>query len=87
MARITDRNDWFELWVEDKNSIIETMVRNMTADIEAGHSYFGDSIKKQRRDLENYKRQMDEEIDRFKVMEEKEVNRWCYYDMVKRGAI
>lgn len=87
MARITERNDWFELWYDDKNSIIDAMARNMAADISAGYSYFGQSIVKQRRAIAQYKEQMDAEIDAFKEMDEKEVNRWCYYDMKKRGAI
>jgi len=32
MARLTDRNDWFDLWYEDKQSMIATMARNMAAD-------------------------------------------------------
>lgn len=87
MARLTERNDWFELWYDDKNSIIDTMARNMAADISAGYNYFGQSIVKQRRAIAQYKEQMDAEIDAFKEMDEKEVNRWCYYDMKKRGAI
>lgn len=87
MARLTERNDWFDLWYDDKNSIIDTMARNMAADLAAGYSYFGQSIVKQRREIAQYKEQMDAEIDAFKEMDEKEVNRWCYYDMKKRGAI
>ena len=87
MARITDRNDWLEIWFEDKNSIIDAMVRNMAADLNAGYDYFGQSIKMQRHEIARYKKQMDLEIDKFKDMDEKAVMRWCYYDMKKRGAI
>jgi hypothetical protein len=87
MARITERDDWFDLWYEDKESILETMVRNMAADLNAGYDYFGVSIRRQRKDIEAYKDQMNAELDQFKTMGDAEVNRWCFYDMKKRGAI
>lgn len=87
MARITDSNDWFGIWFEDKKSIINTMIKNMAADLDAGYNYFGTCIRKQQEDIETYKAKFDEEMDMFKSMEEKEVNRWCFYDLKKRGAI
>ena len=85
--RITDRNDWFELWYEDKQSMVNVMVQNMTADLKAGYDYFGSSIRRQVEEIEAYKAEFDKQMDEFKGMDEKEVNRWCYYDMKKRGAI
>ncbi len=87
MARITDRDDWFELWFSDKKSILDCMARNMAADLAAGYNYFGKSITSQRVAIEEYKRQFDTEMDSFAKMTETEVNRWCYYNMKKRGAI
>lgn len=87
MARVTDRNDWFDLWFEDKKSIVSTMVRNMAADLAAGYDYFGANIAKQRDEINRYKAEFDAEIDAFKSMEETAVNRWCFYDLKKRGAI
>ena len=52
MARITDRDDWFDLWFEDKQGMIETMVKNMTADLEVGYNYFGNSIRRQVEQIE-----------------------------------
>lgn len=86
-AKITDRNDWFDLWYEDKQVMIATMTRNMAADLAAGYDYFGNSITGQRREIERYKAQFDAEIDAFKSMDETAVNRWCFYDLKKRGAI
>lgn len=80
-------NEWFEMWFADKQSILETMIRNMAADLDAGYNYFGDCIRRQREEIDRYKRQMDDEIELFKTMDEKQVGRWCYYDMKKRGAI
>lgn len=63
------------------------MTRNMVSDIEAGFNPCGESIKRQQREIERYNGEMKDQIDRFKKMEEKEVNRWCFYDLIKRGAI
>ena len=87
MARLNDRNDWFDLWFEDKQAMVGTMVRNMAADLAAGYNYFGESIAKQRSEIERYKAQFDEEMEAFKGMDEPAVNRWCFYDLKKRGAI
>lgn len=87
MARITDSNDWFEIWFKDKQSIINTMIKNMAADLDACSKIVVPCIRKQQADIETYKAQFDEEMDMFKDMEEKAVNRWCYYDLKKRGAI
>lgn len=87
MARITDRDDWFEVWFEDRESILNTMVRNMAADLNAGYDYFGQSITRQKKEIAEYKEQTDKTLDMFKDMDEKEVNRWCYYELKKHGAI
>lgn len=81
------RDDWFEVWFDDKGSVLDTMVRNMVSDLDNGYSYFGASITHQREDIEAYKTILEAQIDAFKSMDEKTVNRWCYYDMVKRGVI
>mgnify|MGYP003315254019 CR=1 FL=1 len=85
--RVTDRTDWFTLWFQDKESMIEVMTQNMVSDLKCGYDYFGNCITKQRDDIEAYKNKFDEELEMFKGMDEKEVNRWCFYDMKKRGAI
>ena len=87
MARITDRNDWFDVWFEDRESILNTMVRNMTSDLNAGYNYFGQSITKQKQESAEYKAQTDKTLDMFKDMDEKAVNRWCFYELKKHGAI
>ena len=86
MYRINDC-DWFEIWYEDKQSMIATMVRNMVSDLECGYDYFGQCITRQRQMIEDYKKEFEEAMDSFKFMEDKQVNRWCYYDLKKRGAI
>ena len=86
-ARITDRDNWFQIWFEDRESILNTMVRNMAADLEAGYNYFGQSITKQRQEIQRYKEETDNTLDSFKDMDEKAVNRWCFYELKKHGAI
>lgn len=87
MARVTDRKDWFDLWFEDKKCIIATMSRNIASDLKAGYDFFGNSIQKQIKGLEEYKAKVDYQLDEFKHMEDKEVNKWCFYELKKKGAI
>lgn len=87
IMRVSDRNDWFELWFSDKQSMVNTMVRNMQDDLNAGYDYFGNSIRKQMKEIDEYKAEFDKQMDEFKTMDENAVNRWCFYDMKKRGAI
>ena len=87
MVRVTERDDWFDLWFKDKQSMIETMVSNMVADISAGYDFSGKIIQNQIQAINNYKSKFDAEVDSFKAMDEKAVNRWCFYDMKKRGVI
>ena len=86
-VRITDRDDWFELWFADKNDIIDAMYRNMAADINAGYEPQGESIQRQLKDITEYRVKMEAQLSEFWKMDEKQVNRWCFYDMKKRGAI
>ena len=86
-SRLTDRYDWVDIWQEDKENILFTMIKNMASDLENGYDYFGKSIVEQRKTIEDYKKDIDSTWDMFKTMDEKEVNRWCFYDLKKRGAI
>lgn len=86
-SSIRDRDDWFDVWFEDRQAILEIMIRNMASDLSNGHSYWGTSIVRQMEDIERYKAETDAQMDKFKDMEEKAVNRWCFYDLKKRGAI
>ena len=79
--------EWFKLWFDDKQSILNTMGRNLAADLAAGYSYFGRSAEKQRAAIEAYKIQFDSEMDYLATLDEKKCERWCYMDLVKRGAI
>lgn len=78
---------WFEIWFEDKKSILETMKRNMQADLDAGYNPNGYAIYKQILEITEYEHGFDVQIELFKLMDDKQVERWCYYDLKKRGAI
>lgn len=84
---MTEVGKWFDIWFQDKQGMIETMRRNMVADLDAGYDPNGHSIRKQVVELEDYQHGFDVQLDLFKHMEDSEVNRWCYYDLKKRGAI
>lgn len=88
VSKLRDRSDWFDLWVEDKRSMLDTMARNLASDLnDGGYDFFGDCIQRQMSEISAYKEQFDTEMDSFKSMTEEAVNRWCFYDMKKRGAI
>lgn len=82
-----EKTDWCELWFQDKQSVLETMVKNLAADLSAGYSYFGSSVTKQRKEIEAYKAKFNEEIDKVSSMDEGKASRWCRWDMKRRGVI
>lgn len=87
-ARISDyRGEWFNMWFADKKSIISIMYQNMASDLVAGYDPMGYSIRQQQVDIEKYQRELDRQLDIFKTMEDNAVDRWCFYDMKKRGVI
>lgn len=86
-SRISDCSNWFDIWFEDKKAMLEVMLSNMNDDLENGYSYFGKSITEQRRMIDDYNKRFEAEVEKFKEMDEKQVNRWCFYDLKKRGAI
>ena len=86
-SRVTDSKEWFDMWFEDKKSIISIMYSNMASDLAAGYDYFGKSIQHQKQEIADYEAEFERQLDKFKSMSDDEVNRWCFYDMKKRGAI
>lgn len=85
--KFTQNVDWFEIWFEDKKAMLSTMFRNMAADLEAGYNVMGNSIRRQREDIDAYQAKFDAEMDEFKKLEYADANRWCFYDLKKRGVI
>lgn len=81
------RGQWLDMWIADKKSIVETMAKNMAADLEAGYSYYSRSIQEQKRALEEYDAEYGEQLMAFASMTDEETERWCYFDLLRRGAI
>ena len=86
-ARLSDRKDWFTLWEEDRKSILATMQANMASDLECGYSTNSNSIKEQRADIAALEQEVADAYESFKNMTEVEVNRWCFYELKRKGAI
>lgn len=78
---------WFEIWYEDKQSMIATMMRNMVADIEAGYNPTGANIRGQREQIDQYTKEFDLELGKLAEKDEKQAERWCYIDLKRRGVI
>lgn len=78
---------YFDIWYADKNSMLDTMVKNMTADLDAGYNYFGDCIQRQIKAIDDYKKSFDNDMKWLGVMDEKQGERWCKFDLLRRGVI
>lgn len=78
---------WFQMWMDDKESIIRTMERNMNNDLSVGYDPNGQSITEQKKSLADYVRDFHDTLMSFADMDEKKRNRWCYYDLIRRGVI
>ncbi len=79
--------DYFDIWLSDKKSMLDTMVKNMASDLECGYDYFGKSIQFQLATINKYKSKYDTDMKWLAMMDEKQANRWCYMDMLRRGVI
>ena len=86
-CRFTNRTDWFEIWFEDKKAMLSTMYENMAADLAAGYDVMGKSITEQREMIDAYQKDIDDTLDTFKTMDDTKINKWCFFDLLKRGAI
>lgn len=82
-----EKHNWFDIWFEDKKSILEIMRKNMASDLDAGYDPNGHSIRKQVVEIEEYQMKFDQQMDIFRTMEEPKIQHWCYYDLKKRGVI
>ena len=87
-AKISDRRgEWFSIWEEDRRWIENIMIQNMQDDLNAGYDYFGKAIIEQREMIDEYHKETMNTYEMFKTMQDNEVDRWCFYDLKKRGAI
>lgn len=83
-----DYESWFELWYEDEKAINQTMIKNCLADIHAGYNIHGNCIMNQWQAISNHAKHINDTLDMFTEFNNSEkINRWCYYDLLKRGVI
>lgn len=78
---------WFNIWYEYTQSIIDTMIKNMHSDLEAGYNPLGLSIRKQREVIDERQREFNLQMEEFKYMSDYKINKWCMLDLKIRGAI
>lgn len=78
---------WLEFWYADKKAIINCMFYNMQADIDAGYNPIGDCIKRQLSEISNHQNSINNQLDKFVLMDEKQIEKYCYFDLLKRGVI
>lgn len=78
---------WFNIWLDDKKSVLDTMVKNLMADLDAGYDYFSYSVSQQRRLIDSYKEDFDRELRNLSDMDCSKAERWCYVDLRRRGTI
>lgn len=82
-----NKDEWFKIWDEDQRSLVSTMFRNLSSDIDAGYNPFGESIKNQKEEIRKFEANYKSQLMKFAAMQENEVDRWCFYDLKARGAI
>lgn len=87
MLKYSKGTDWAEMWEQDKKAVLATMYKNMAADLDCGYDPMGMSIQNQKAAIADYERQIHEAWDRFVYMTEEQVDKWCFYDLKKRGVI
>ena len=85
--RFNSGTDWFGIWFADRMSMLETMQRNLISDIEAGYNPNGNSVTKQKKEIENYRKGFYSAMDEIRFMTEEQTQHYCFYDLKKRGAI
>lgn len=88
MSRVTDRKDWKDIWEEDKISMIKIMRRNLASDIVDGDfDLLSLLIQKQIVQIKECENNFTFAKIMLNKMDEYSQNKWCYYDLKKRGVI
>ena len=85
--RYNKNENYVDMWNSDKKCMISTMYKNMNADLQCGYDPLGKSITDQKNMIDNYIKEYHAILDKFVFMTDEEANKFCYYDMIKRGVI
>lgn len=88
-SRFSDRSsgEWFALWSSDQESMLATRIRNLAADIDAGYSPTGVSVRNQLADIADALNSVLAQYTRLGNMTIDKRGRWCSDDMKRRGVI
>jgi hypothetical protein len=79
--------NWTDLWFDHQRAVLATMHRNLADDLEAGYHPESNTIREQRRDIQEREEQFEMEADRLRDMSEGAAKHWCYIDLKKNGVI
>lgn len=85
--RYTRSIDWFEVWEEYIQGVIRSMYRNLSADLDNGYNPLGACIRQQKELIAEYEREYDDNLRKFREMNDEEIRHFCFYDLKLRGAI
>lgn len=78
---------YFDMWFADKQCMIATMNANLQADLKCGYNPNGNCILNQRKAIIDYENEFLKQCEKFVNMDDKKIERWCKYDMLRRGVI
>jgi hypothetical protein len=87
IRKVAGRDDWFDVWYDDNRIVLLTMYENLASDLRAGYKIEGNSVKKQQATIQEYIEDINGCLEWAKETTPNYLNRWCYNDLVKRGAI
>lgn len=84
-----EKMNWFEIWCDDWESLIYTQSRNVQAELDAGYKWSSRHVQHEVEILNEFDSKYRNQLAKFAEMEEqgRNVNKWCYYDLLRRGAI
>ena len=86
-TRFSDCDNWVALWLEDKRSMLETMIDNLAADLRAGYEPIGLCVMHQLMAIAEYRQRFDDECKAIPVEHPEAANRYCFNDLKARGVI
>lgn len=81
------KTDWKQMWKEDANSMLATMLENMACDARHGYDMRGKSMQEYHREITRYMYWIQDSMNAMEKMNEEEAQRWAHRDLKRRGAI
>ena len=81
------KTKWLDLWLSARESILETMRSNFSAERECGYNPMGECVLRQRLAISDYAREIERRLELLADMDNDKAERCCYMDMRRRGDI